>query len=400
MKKRIFLIPIILIFLVAFFVNYSCSSDSETANAPTVFVPVVITSNILNVSQTSAIGGGSITSDGGSNIFAKGVCWNTSSNPTIALNSKTIDGAGSNSFSSTLSSLIVGTTYYVRAYATNSKGTAYGNEVVFTTANTNLPTLTTTNISSITQTTAISGGEIANDGGGTVTSRGICWSTNPNPTIAGITKTVDGSGIGLFSSTLSGLITGTTYYVRAYATNSAGTSYGNEISFTTGTIAIGQNYEGGVIGYMLQPGDSGYIAGQNHGLIVASSDQGTNLIWGCVGLNIAGTSASIGSGQTNTTTIVNNCSTNGIAAKICSDLILNGYDDWFLPSKEELNKLYLNKTTIGGFDNNQSYLSSTQNDNTNPYPYQFAWGVSFNNGAWFNAYKTDAFYNVRAIRKF
>ena len=151
MKKRIFLIPIILIFLVAFFVNYSCSSDSETANAPTVFVPVVITSNILNVSQTSAIGGGSITSDGGSNIFAKGVCWNTSSNPTIALNSKTIDGAGSNSFSSTLSSLIVGTTYYVRAYATNSKGTAYGNEVVFTTANTNLPTLTTTNISSITK---------------------------------------------------------------------------------------------------------------------------------------------------------------------------------------------------------------------------------------------------------
>ncbi len=94
------------------------------------------------------------------------------------------------------------------------------------------PTLTTKKITEITLTTAMSGGDISNDGGATVTERGVCWSTNPNPTIAD-NKTVDGSGVGSFTSTISDLKTNTTYYVRAYATNSKGTAYGNEISFVT-----------------------------------------------------------------------------------------------------------------------------------------------------------------------
>jgi hypothetical protein len=96
-----------------------------------------------------------------------------------------------------------------------------------------LPVLTTTAMSSVTSTTAVSGGNITSDGGTAVTARGVCWSTTTGPTIALTTKTLNGSGIGSFVSNLSGLTTLTTYYVRAYATNSSGTSYGNEVSFTT-----------------------------------------------------------------------------------------------------------------------------------------------------------------------
>src|SRR4026208_532153 len=95
-----------------------------------------------------------------------------------------------------------------------------------------IPTLTTTAISSITSGSALSGGNISADGGASVTARGVCWSSTANPTISG-SHTTDGSGTGSFTSNISGLTTSTTYYVRAYATNSAGTAYGNEVSFTT-----------------------------------------------------------------------------------------------------------------------------------------------------------------------
>ena len=95
-----------------------------------------------------------------------------------------------------------------------------------------LPTITTTSITSIALTTALSGGNVSSDGGATVTVRGICWNTSANPVITG-NHTIDGSGLGVFVSTMTGLIPTTIYYVRAYATNSAGTVYGNEITFTT-----------------------------------------------------------------------------------------------------------------------------------------------------------------------
>jgi CubicO group peptidase (beta-lactamase class C family) len=95
-----------------------------------------------------------------------------------------------------------------------------------------LPTITTTPSTSITFSTAISGGNITNNGGADITARGVCWSTTQNPTIAN-SKTTDGSGTGVFSATISGLNEDTSYYVRAYATNSLGTAYGNQISFST-----------------------------------------------------------------------------------------------------------------------------------------------------------------------
>ena len=109
-----------------------------------------------------------------------------------------------------------------------------------------LPTLTTTAASSITALTATSGGNISNDGGGTITARGVVWSTSQNPTIALSTKTSDGTGAGIFFSSLAGLSPNSTYYARAYATNSAGTAYGNQISFTTATSSNPVDVDGNV----------------------------------------------------------------------------------------------------------------------------------------------------------
>ncbi len=206
-----------------------CASE----NAPTKTAPQISSSTISNITLNSATSGGTIANDGGSDITTKGVVWNTAASPTISSNTKTIDGTGTGSFSSSLTNLAPSTTYYLRAYATNSVGTGYGNEISFATNAIVLPTLSTTAITDITFNSAISGGSITNDGGGTITARGIVWSTTQNPTIALATKTTNGSGIGNFASPLDNLEAATTYYAKGYATNSAGTAYGNEIEFKT-----------------------------------------------------------------------------------------------------------------------------------------------------------------------
>ncbi len=198
-------------------------------------IPSVTTVSVSGITQTSAVSGGNVTSDGGAEVTTKGVCWGTSHNPATNSN-ETDDGSGTGSFTSNMTALTVNTTYYVRAYATNSQGTAYGNEVSFATSPIALATLTTADVTSITPTTASSGGDIADDGGGTITASGVCWSTTQNPTIAN-NFTTDGSESGGYYSTITGLTANTTYYVRAYATNDAGTAYGNQVSFTTTGIS-------------------------------------------------------------------------------------------------------------------------------------------------------------------
>ena len=249
-----------------------------------------------------------------------------------------------------------------------------------------IPTVTTTNITNITTTTATSGGNVITDGGATVTARGVCWNTSSNPTTAD-SHTTDGSGTGIFISYLNGLTPNTLYYVRAYATNSVGTAYGNLVSFTTlqtGPYYIGESYGGGIIFYIDGTGQ--------HGLISATSDQGTSTEWGCSGTLIGGTGTAIGTGQANTTAIVNGCSTPGIAARICDDLVLNGYSDWFLPSKDELNQMYIQKTVIGGFAN-EYYWSSSE------YNAVYAWNQRFSDGYQGETNKLAPDY-IRAVRAF
>lgn len=358
-------------------------------------IPIGITTNTLvSVTQTTASSGGNITGDGGTAVTSRGVCWsNTTSNPTIS-NTKTVDGAGIGAFSSSLTGLTPGTTYYVRAYATNSVGTAYGSMKSFTTQSATIPQgISTTSASSITQTNATSGGSITSDGGATITMKGVCWSsTTSTPTISN-SNTNNGTGSASFSSSLSSLTANTTYYIRAYAVNSIGIGYGNTVTFITlPNLAIGQSYQGGIIAYIFVSGDSGYVSGQTHGLIATTSNQSTGSQWGCSGTSIAGTSTTLGTGLANTTAIVNGCTSSTSAAALCNNLSSGGYSDWYLPSYNELNKLYSNKTSIGGFSS-VSYWSSTQSGATTSY------SINFSTGTGTVSIKTTLMY-VRAIRKF
>jgi hypothetical protein len=151
-------------------------------------------------------------------------------------------------------------TYTYRVYSLNSVGPSitYSNEV--TLSATTLPTITTTSVSGITTMAATSGGNITADGGSPITARGVCWSTNPNPTVILTTKTVNGTGTGSFSSSLGILNASTTYYVRAYATNSSGTTYGNEITFTTQSIDLTT----GLKAYYPFSGNTGDSSGNNY----------------------------------------------------------------------------------------------------------------------------------------
>ncbi len=185
------------------------------------------------ISTTFATSGGNVTADGGGTITERGVCWDTTKSPTI-LNNRTIDGAGTGAFVSHLAGLSAGKTYYVRAYATNIAGTAYDTALIsFTTLDSlSVPTVETTAASNILNKSAQSGGNVTAWGGDTVTVRGVCWNTTGDPTIIN-NKTTDGNDIGLYKSVMIELTPNTTYYYRAYATNSTGTGYGVVDTFTT-----------------------------------------------------------------------------------------------------------------------------------------------------------------------
>ena len=231
--KNLFRISGVILVVLSIFLIHSCKKEK-----PTPTPPIITTTAASAITQTTATSGGNVTSDGGAAVTARGVCWSTSANPTIALSTKTSDNTGTGIFSSSITALTAGTVYYVKAYATNSAGTAYGNEISFTSTASTVPVLTTTAASAITQTTATSGGNITSDGGATVTARGVCWSTSANPTTALSTKTTDNTGTGIFTSSITGLTAGTVYYIRAYATNSTGTAYGTQISFTTTSATV------------------------------------------------------------------------------------------------------------------------------------------------------------------
>ena len=205
--------------------------EQKTFTTKSYTKATVTTTAATNVSYTTAIVGGEVTFDGGTSVTERGVCYSTAQNPTT-LNSKISSGSGTGSFSVSLTGLSVGITYYARAYAINSKGTSYGEQKTFTTKSYTKATVTTTAATNVSYTTAIVGGEVTFDGGTSVTERGVCYSTAQNPTTSS-NKISSGRGTGSFSVSLTGLSDGITYYARAYAINSKGTSYGEQVSFTT-----------------------------------------------------------------------------------------------------------------------------------------------------------------------
>ncbi len=163
-------------------------------------------------------------------------------------------------------------------------------------------------------------------------------------------------------------------------------------------LKIGQSYQGGIIAYMFQQGDPGYDANTKHGLIAAPYDQSTAEIWGCLFTEISGADGiALGTGNQNTTDIINGCSESG-AARLCYDLELNGYSDWYLPSKNELNKLYLNRIAIGGFDP-ELYWTSTESGPYTAWYQSFTDGTQYEGNQW-NVNKNQYPLYVRAIRSF
>ena len=217
----------------AYAVNQKGTAYGEEKSFTTmaITIPTVTTSSVTSISYTSATVFGSITDDGGATVTERGVVYSTTPNPTTS-NSKVVSGSGKGSFTCNLSNLQDGVTYYVRAYAVNQKGTAYGEEKLFTTKAITVPTVITSSVNNISYTSATIDGTVTDDGGATVTERGVVYSTNPNPTIDN-NKVVCGSDKGAFTCNLNDLQAGTTYYVRAYAVNEKGTAYGEVLSFKT-----------------------------------------------------------------------------------------------------------------------------------------------------------------------
>ena len=206
--------------------------EPETPEQPEEVAPVVTTAEVTDIKLFSAVCGGEVVSNGEYVVVARGVCWSMEQNPTIE-DSHTTDGISTGTYTSNLTELNHSTTYYVRAYAINAKGiTVYGEEKSFMTLEKLLPIVTTAEVTDINFFSATCGGEVTFDGNVTVTARGICWSTTQTPTIED-NKTNNGSGVGTYTYKMTNLELNTKYYVRAYATNEVGTSYGEEVSFTT-----------------------------------------------------------------------------------------------------------------------------------------------------------------------
>jgi uncharacterized protein (TIGR02145 family) len=201
-------------------------------------VPTLTTTSVSGITQTAAVSGGDITNAGGVEVTERGVCWSTHTVPAVA-DSKTNSGTGEGTFTSNITGLTGNTKYYVRAYATNSEGTGYGQELTFTTSPL-LPVVTTADPVATSTTTGTCGGTVTSDGGSSITVRGVCWNTTANPTTAN-SKSTNGTGTGTFISYITGLTANTTFHVRAYATNSVGTTYGADKTFTTDPLTVVDN---------------------------------------------------------------------------------------------------------------------------------------------------------------
>ena len=326
--------------------------------------PTVETAEVTNIKSKMATGGGKVTSSGGFAVTRRGVCWSTSQYPTVA-NDHTEDGTGAGEFFSNISNLQPRTVYYVRAYAENEKGIAYGNQVSFTSAS-GVPTVQTTLVRVDNKTAVFCEGNVTDQGDSPVTARGICWGTS-TPTISS-QKTKDGDGTGGFSTSIGvSDVHSQNLYFRAYATNESGTAYGEAIMIDhRNPYNLFKVTDGGV-SYLVLPYD---------------------LLNGKMG------------GGPYTSGAANPASGAYTAYNSCADLEAYDYSDWELPTRSVLELIYQYKDEIGGFTN-QGYWTSSYSHATyysSSYSYYYFYYVDFSDGSTKTACGSS--YGVRPVRKY
>ena len=214
----------------------SCQPDENILKAKSA---TVITEDVTLITGSSAFSGGKISSDGGFEISTKGICWDTIPNPTIG-DSFVLDTSEDFEFAAELRGLAGGTSYYVRAFATNAGGISYGNEEMFTTNI--VPLISTNEVTEITGNSAKSGGVIIETFGTEIIDRGICWSEQINPSITD-EKVSLGAGENTFEATMVNLQSGTSYHVRSFAITAGGdVAYGEDVLLQTQLL----DYDGNV----------------------------------------------------------------------------------------------------------------------------------------------------------
>jgi hypothetical protein len=266
-------------------------------------------------------------------------------------------------------------------------GVSAGTATISYTATGSLGTGTTTRI--VTVNPLPSAGSIT----GTATVTAGSTTTLSNATTGG-TWSSSATGVATVGSAgvVSGVAAGTAT-ISYTVSNGCGSAVATRIvTVNAASLTVGATFGGGVIAYIYVAGDPGYVAGETHGIIAAPSDQSTGIQWGCYGTTVGGTSTALGTGAANTAVVSSTCGA-GTAARLCADLVLNGYSDWYLPSRDELQKLYINRSYIGGFYEYGLYWSSSESTATT------AWFVYFSSG--YSTYDGKGYtYYVRAVRAF
>ena len=216
-------------------------SAARFLNVRSPLPAVVTTGSVMNVTGSTALASGTVSSDGGAAITSRGVVFSPVAQSTLLTGTPVSVTPGTGTFAAPLSPLQGKTTYYVRAFATTTAGTSYGSQVVFSTAKSIPVVVTGAAVAGATFDSFTVSGEVTNDGGTPVTSPGIVSGLTAPPTLgaamdAPATGAGTGTGAGAFSSALTGLAPETTYYARAYATSTVGTAYGADITFKTPSV--------------------------------------------------------------------------------------------------------------------------------------------------------------------